>query len=111
MPALTIKRGMAVAVAAGALFAGAAVAPATADPSKEAIYLAAMKKVWNTQSTKTHNTTCLAYRVAPQKLIDQSVANTMKDPSSKNALTRTEWRSVITDYLAWACSGPGTTPR
>lgn len=107
----TLKRVAVVTALAGTLFAGAATVPAAASPADEAIYLAAMKDVWKDQPVKTQTTTCVAYRAAPRELVRQSLAAVIKDPASKNALTRAEWRRVIKAYLTWACSGPGTTPR
>ena len=106
-----LKRVAVITAISGALLAGASVAPATADPADEAIYLAAMKEAWTHQPAKTQTTTCVAYRVAPKQLVSQSLTATLKDPASKAALSKAEWRRVITAYLAWACSGPGTTPR
>ena len=105
------KRTAAVVALSGALFAGAAVAPAHAAPGQESIYLAAMKQAWAQQDAKTQKTTCYAYRIAPTKLVNQSLVNALKDPTAQQALSRAEWRRVIVAYLAWACSGPGTTPR
>lgn len=105
------QRVATIAVLSGSLLVGAAVVPAAAAPAEEAVYLSAMKDVWSTLTPKVHRTTCYAYRISPTSLITQSVANALKDPVAANALSRRAWRGVITDYLAWACSGPGTTPR
>jgi len=32
-------------------------------------------------------------------------------PAARKALSKPAWKRVITKYLKWACSGPGTTPR
>ena len=105
------SRIAAIVVLSGALVAGVAAVPAVATPAEEAVYLAAMKKAWADLPAKSQKTTCYAYRIAPGELIKKSVTAAMQDPVSREALSKPEWRRVITDYLAWACSGPGTTPR
>lgn len=107
----TLKRVAVVAALAGTLVTGAAIVPAAAAPAEETIYLAAMKDTWKSQPVKTQKTTCLAYKVAPRQLVSQSLDATIKDPASKRALTKAQWRRVIKAYLTWACSGAGATPR
>jgi hypothetical protein len=111
MLSATAKRAAATVVVAGSVLVGVSAIPAAATPAQEAVYLAAMKQVWKTQPAKTQKTTCYAYRIAPKQLINQSVTASIADPDAAAALTRPAWKRVITDYLAWACSGPGTTPR
>lgn len=105
------KRVAATVVVAGSLLVGASAVPAAATPADEAVYLAAMKDVWSTQKPKVQKTTCFAYRTAPKELISKSVTAALRDPASAQALSKPAWRRVITAYLAWACSGPGSTPR
>lgn len=107
----TLKRVAVVAALTGTLFAGAAAVPAAASPADEAVYLAAMKDAWKAQPVVAQTTTCVAYEAAPAQLVSQSIAQVIKDPASKRALTKAEWRRVIKAYLKWACSGAGTTPR
>lgn len=111
MLSATARRVAATVVVAGSVLVGVSAVPAAATPAEEAVYLAAMKQVWKTQPTKTQTTTCYAYRIAPKKLINQSVAASVANADTAAALTRPAWKRVITDYLEWACSGPGTTPR
>lgn len=106
-----MKRAAVTFLIACSLFVGVSAVPATASPADEAIYLSAMKGVWKTQTPKTQKTTCFAYRVAPDELISKSVAIAREDPTAAEALNKRAWTRVISAYLEWACSGPGTTPR
>lgn len=111
MLSATAKRVAATVVVSASLLVGVSAIPAAASPADEAVYLAAMKTAWRTQPAKTQNTTCKAYRIAPKVLINRSVAASLQNPDAAAALNKPAWKRVITDYLAWACSGPGTTPR
>jgi hypothetical protein len=111
MLSTAITRVGAVVVLSGALVSGAAIAPASATPAEEAVYLTAMKDAWAAQDESVMKTTCKAYRIAPGALVSESLKAVMKDPASREALSRPAWKRVIVKYLAWACSGPGTTPR
>ncbi len=111
MLSVATKRIAASAVVAGSLLVGVSAMPAVASPAEEAVYLAAMKTAWKAQPAKTQNTTCKAYRIAPKVLINRSVAASLENADAAAALNKPAWKRVITDYLAWACSGPGTTPR
>lgn len=103
---------MAASVAvAVTLVGGVAVAPASATPAEEAVYLAALKREWRDEPANKQNLTCSAYRLAPDLLITKSVEGIRDHAAARQALSKAAWTRVITKYLAWACSGPGTTPR
>ena len=105
------KRTAAIVVMSCSLFAGAAVAPAAATPGQEALYLGALKKEWVKQAATSQTATCMGYKASPTAVITLSIAEIWKNAASRQALTKPAWKRVITKYLAWACSGPGTTPR
>ena len=86
-------------------------APATASPQTEAAILTSMQSAWTDLSRKDQRRTCAAYRLDARELVTSSVASIWADEDNRAGLTRAEWRRVIRQYLAWACSGPGTTPR
>lgn len=111
MLSTTTKRIAGTVVVAGSLLVGVSAIPAAATPAQEAVYLAAMKQAWKAQPAKAQKTTCKAYRIAPRELITKSVAASLQNADAAAALSRPAWRRVITDYLAWACSGPGGAPR
>ncbi len=111
MLSVVAKRTAAVIVLSGSLLAGASVVPAAATPAQEALYLAAMKDAWKALPSASQKTTCVAYQLAPHKLVNQSLARILKNPESQAALSKPAWRRVVTKYVAWACSGPGSTPR
>ncbi len=73
--------------------------------------LTSMQSAWAGLSRKDKRQTCAAYRVDPRGLVAASVDTIWADETQREGLTRPEWRRVIRGYLAWACSGPGTTPR
>lgn len=70
-----------------------------------------MKDAWSGLSNKERRTVCKAYRLAPRVLIRDSVDGSLSEPDARDLLNRAGWTRVITAYLAWACSGAGTTPR
>lgn len=103
---------MAASVAiAATLVGGAAVAPASATPEEEQLYFSALKREWRNEPVSKQNLTCSAYKLAPDLLITKSVEGIREHAAARQALSKAEWTRVITKYLAWACSGPGTTPR
>jgi hypothetical protein len=95
----------------GSLLAVAAIAPASATPADGGVFLSSMKDAFWNQPRSERKLICKAYRIAPQQLIAASVTSAMKDPASPKSISRAGWKRVITKYVAWACSGPGTTPR
>jgi hypothetical protein len=99
--------GLAFAVA----IVGVGAAPAAASPRDERQALSALKTAWDDLSAKEQRTVCKAYRIAPRALIRASVDRSMSEPAARELLDRPAWKRVITAYLAWACSGSGTTPR
>jgi hypothetical protein len=105
------KRSAAVMVLSCSLFAGAAITPAVASPADEATYLAALKKEWTNSSAADQKSTCEGFKVGPAKVVSLSVTEIWKKPAARQALNKAAWKRVITKYLKWACSGPGTTPR
>lgn len=107
----TTKRIAASVVIAGSLLVGVSAIPAIATPAAEAVHLAGMKQDWKAQKSKVQRTTCFAYRTAPKALINTSIEAARTDTTSADELSKPAWRRVIKAYLAWACSGPGTTPR
>lgn len=86
-------------------------APASASPDTEAAMLTSMQSAWTDLSRKEQRRTCAAYRLDPKELVASSVASIWANEATRAGLTRAEWRRVIRQYLAWACSGPGQTPR
>lgn len=106
-----ISRVAATGAISVALIGGAAIVPAAANPAEEAVYLSALKREWRATSDSKQNLTCTAYKVAPEMLITKSVEGIRENNAARRALSKTAWTRVITRYLAWACSGPGTTPR
>jgi hypothetical protein len=111
MLSIRAKRTAAIMVMSCSLFAGAAVAPAVAGPADEALYLSALKKEWRNSSSADQNATCSGYKAGPGQVVSLSVAEIWKKPAARKALSKPAWKRVITKYLKWACSGPGTTPR
>lgn len=111
MLATRTKRTVAVIGLSCTLFAGAAATPAMATPGQEGLYLSALKQQWAKQSVTVQKATCGGYKASPSSVISLSVAEIWKNPASRQALTKPAWKRVITKYLAWSCSGPGTTPR
>jgi hypothetical protein len=111
MPSTRTKRTAAVVVLSCSLFAGAAITPAVASTADEALYLSALKKEWNNSSAADQKATCGGFKVGPAKVITLSVTEIWKKPAARKALSKPAWKRVITKYLKWACSGPGTTPR
>lgn len=99
--------GLAFAVA----LTGLGATPAAAVPRDERQALAALQTAWPELSAKERRTVCKAYRIAPRALIRASVDRSLNEPGARELLDRPAWKRVITAYLAWACSGPGTTPR
>lgn len=91
--------------------AGVGAAPAQAGPRDERQALSALQAAWPELSAKERRTVCKAYRIAPRALIRASVNRSMSEPGARELLDRPAWKRVITSYLDWACSGPGTTPR
>ena len=106
-----VSRVVATAAISVALIGGAAVAPATANPAEEAVYLSALKREWRGTSNAKQSLTCTAYKVAPEMLITKSVEGIRESDAARRALSKAAWTRVISRYLGWACSGPGTTPR
>ncbi len=105
------KRTAAVMVLSCSLFAGATITPAVASPAQEALYLTALKGEWNNASAADQKATCAGFKVGPSKVISLSVTELWKKAAMRQALSKPAWKRVITKYLKWACSGPGTTPR
>lgn len=111
MLSTTARRAIAIVALSGSLLAGASLAPAAASPAEEAVYLSAMQEAWKGLPRASQRTTCFAYRAAPKVLITKSVTAAREDSTTREALSKAALRRVITSYLAWACAGPGTTPR
>jgi hypothetical protein len=105
------KRTAAVVALSCSLFAGAAITPAAATSGQEGVYLAALKQEWPKQAATSQQTTCSGYKTNATAVITLSVNQIWKNAASRQALSKPAWKRVITKYLAWACSGPGTTPR
>lgn len=105
------KRAAAVFGLSCTLFAGVAVTPAVASPGQEAAYLAALKKEWVNQSQSNRVATCTGYKLSPTGFVSLTVNEVWKNPTLRETLTKPSLKRVITKWLAWACSGPGTTPR
>jgi len=104
-------RAAAVVVLSCSLLGISAVGPASATPQAEAMYLAAVKQAWQTSPRADKIKTCQGYKANPSLMITLSVAQITKDPAVAKVLPKAGWKRVITKYLAWACSGPGKTPR
>ena len=102
------KRSAAVMVLSCSLFAGMAITPAVASPADEALYLSALKKEWNNSSAADQKATCAGFKAGPAKVVSLSVVEIWKKPAARQALSKPAWKRVITKYLKWACSGPGT---
>ena len=111
MPSSRTKRSAAIMVLSCSLFAGMAVTPAVASPADEALYLSALQKEWNNSSATDQKSTCQGFKAGPGKVVSLSVTEIWKKPAARKALSKPAWKRVITKYLKWACSGPGTTPR
>jgi cytochrome c oxidase assembly factor CtaG len=106
-----VKRTAAITVVTCSLFAGAGIAPATASPASEALYYSALKTEWNKSTAADQKATCAGYKAGPSQVISLSVQQIWQKPAARKALSKPAWKRVITKYLKWACSGPGTTPR
>lgn len=107
---------LAWALAVGVIVAPAATAaPATtsrpASPQQEALLLTALQSAWRDLTRKEQHTTCAGYRQLPAVVIASSVDSVWAMTDMRDNMTRKGWRRVVRQYLAWACSGPGTTPR
>ena len=105
------KRAAAVFGLSCTLFAGVAVTPAVASPGQEAAYLAALKKEWVNQSQANRVATCTGYKLSPTGFVGLTVNEVWQNPTLRETLTKPSLKRVITKWLAWACSGPGSTPR
>jgi hypothetical protein len=100
-----------ILVSSCALALGGAIAPASATPAKEAANLATLKSTWSTQPIAARRATCQVYGIDRGAVIRTGVATMMASPTARRGMTSAGWTRVLTKYYAWACSGPGHTPR
>ena len=109
----THARRAAACSLAGAILTigGISAVPAAASPSDQAVYLDKLKASWNDRTPKEQRRTCLAYRDDAGQLVALTVDRVWTKAANRDALRKREWRTVLTTYLAWACSGPDSTPR
>ena len=111
MHATKSARAAAVVILSCSLLGVSAVGPASATPQAEAQLLSAFKQTWPKTSRSTQATLCMGYKVSPSLIINSLVSQTAKNATISAAVTKPGIKRVVTKYLAWACSGPGTTPR
>jgi hypothetical protein len=105
-------RTIATAAIACSLFAGGVAAtPASAATLNEGQFLASLKTEWNKSPAATQITTCKGYKLDAAQVVGLSVSQLWSTPAIRTVITKPALRRVITKYLKWACSGPGTTPR
>jgi len=111
MSVTTSVRAAAVVILSFLLMGTALVGPAAASPQTEGQFLSALKQAWPQSSRANQVATCAGYRASAPLTISGVVTQLSKDSRISSVFNKPALKRIITKYLAWACSGPGTTPR
>lgn len=97
------RRPVVVAILTLALFAGGAVAPASASPSGQAANLSKLKADWTKMSAFKRKGTCATYSKYPSSTLVQSTNRAWAKPANHKNMTIAEWLKVYKAFFKWAC--------